>query len=94
MIEDEGCPAPRPVTPANDNGDAGARFDAAALTLARLLGRQMAREEFARRRAATDNDAPQDRATETPPRPVSPSRLRGVTLGDHLAPQDRMLIPE
>lgn len=63
MIEDEDCPAPRPMTPANDNAGAGASFDAAVLTLARLLGRQMAREEFARSTAANDNNAPQ----ETPP---------------------------
>ena len=47
---------------ANDNpgsGPAGAeaRIDAAAMTLARLLGRRIARERFAATRAAND-DAP------------------------------------
>ena len=40
---------------ANDNGAAEARFRAALLTIARLLGRQIAREQFERRVAANDN---------------------------------------
>lgn len=60
MIEDEDRPAPDAVTAANDNEVAGARIDRVVLILARLLGRQIAREAFA---AANDNDAPQ----ETPP---------------------------
>ena len=40
---------------ANDNGAAEARFRAALLTIARLLGRQIAREQFERRIAANDN---------------------------------------
>jgi hypothetical protein len=47
-------------TAVNDNAAAGARIDKAVLTLARLLGRQIAREDFARRRlAANDNRAPE-----------------------------------
>ena len=40
---------------ANDNGAAEARVRAALLTIARLLGRQIAREQFERRVAANDN---------------------------------------
>ena len=40
---------------ANDNGGAEARLDAAVMTLARLLGRRIARERFAATRAANDN---------------------------------------
>ena len=40
---------------ANDNGGPEARIRAAAMTLARLLGRQIAREEFTRIEAANDN---------------------------------------
>jgi len=55
--------------PANDNhppsgqnagnkADASARLDAVVLTIARLIGRRMAREDFAARiAAANDNDA-------------------------------------
>ncbi len=50
MIEDED----RSVA-ANDNGAAGTRLEAAVLRIARLLGRQIAREEFERRCAANDN---------------------------------------
>ena len=50
---------------ANDNGgpEAGAeaRIEAAAMRLARLLGRQIAREHFEAGRAANDN-APADEA--------------------------------
>jgi len=66
MIEDDERPAPHAVTAANDTDAAGARIDKAMLTLARLLGRQMAREAFERLTAANDNDAPEDRPTETP----------------------------
>ena len=61
----------RPAGAANDNpgsgspgsgpgqtvagGGAEARMDAAAMTLARLLGRRIAREHFAATRAANDN---------------------------------------
>lgn len=40
---------------ANDNGGAEARVQSAVLTLARLLGRQIAREQFAALPAANDN---------------------------------------
>ena len=45
----------RDRTAANDNGAADARFRAALVTIARLLGRQIAREQFERRVAANDN---------------------------------------
>lgn len=37
------------------NADASERFDAVVLSIARLIGRQMAREDFAARNAANDN---------------------------------------
>jgi len=40
---------------ANDNGGAQARVDAAVLTLARLIGRRIAREALDRPGAANDN---------------------------------------
>ena len=48
---------PGSVSPGSGPGQAGAeaRIDAAVMTLARLLGRQIAREEFERSRAANDN---------------------------------------
>jgi hypothetical protein len=58
MIEDEGCPTDDVLPqPANDNGHGGAspRIDVAVLRIARLIGRQMAREEFERLSAANDN---------------------------------------
>ena len=52
---------------ANDNpgskAGAEARIDAAVMRLARLLGRQIAREQFARPDAANDN-RPEDNAGE------------------------------
>jgi len=68
MIEDEDCAAgpragPEDGSPpaANDNGNSAAsgRIDAAVLTIARLIGRQMAREAFERLRAANDNASPE-----------------------------------
>lgn len=56
MIEDNERPAPDAVA-ANDNAAAGKRIDKVVLTLARLLGRQMAREAFGRS-AANDNQPP------------------------------------
>ena len=47
----------------NDNGDAEARIDTAVLTLARLIGRRIAREELDRLDAANDN-APEKDAGE------------------------------
>ena len=40
---------------ANDNGAAEARVRSAVLTIARLLGRQIAREQFERQASANDN---------------------------------------
>ena len=40
---------------ANDNGTAEARIQSAVLTLARLIGRQIAREQFAGLHAANHN---------------------------------------
>lgn len=62
--------------PANDNrppdgrdagreADAAERLDAVVLTIARLIGRRMAREDFERAmRAANDNKLPNTGATE------------------------------
>ena len=55
--------APVPRAAANDNtgsqagagGGPEARVDAAVMRLARLLGRQIAREQFRRQKAANDN---------------------------------------
>jgi hypothetical protein len=61
MIEDEKRAAddtPPPAANDNGNGDARVRIDAAALTIARLIGRQIAREEFERLNAANDNRRP------------------------------------
>jgi hypothetical protein len=54
MMQDEDCG----VTPAaNDNGDGkkAIRLDEAALRIARLIGRQMAREQFELSAPANDN---------------------------------------
>ena len=40
---------------ANDNGGPEARIDAAVMRLARLFGRQIAREQFRQSEAANDN---------------------------------------
>ncbi len=61
MIEDEECATDdKEPAAANDNGGGGARprIDAAVLRIARLIGRQMAREEFERLSAANDNRPP------------------------------------
>ena len=55
------CAATRGVA-ANGNGGPEARIESAVLTLARLLGRRIAREDF-RRHAANDN-TPVDEASE------------------------------
>ena len=55
------CPGRDPGTGAA--GGAEARIDAAVKTLARLIGRRIAREEFDRRDAANDN-APEKDAGE------------------------------
>ena len=55
-----------PRVAANDNpgsqGGPEARIDAAVLRLARLLGRQIARERFEASRAANDNAPPEKEA--------------------------------
>jgi hypothetical protein len=56
---------PVSLVAANDNGndraEAGVRIEAAALRLARLIGRQMARDDFALRcGAANDNEPVED----------------------------------
>ena len=53
----DGSTPKRPATgfAANDNSGAEARVQAAVLTLARLLGRQIAREQFMQQDAANDN---------------------------------------
>ncbi len=45
---------------ANDNGEAEARVDAAVATLARIIGRRIAREEAGRLVAANDNAPTKD----------------------------------
>lgn len=62
MMEDEDRAAGDIQPPAaNDNGDGEAqpRIDAMVLRMARLIGRQMAREEFERLTAANDNRPPE-----------------------------------
>jgi hypothetical protein len=62
MIEDEDRAADDAQPPAandNGNGEARPRIDAAVLRIARLIGRQIAREEFERRSAANDNRSPE-----------------------------------
>ena len=64
MIKDENrAAADAPPLAANDNGngDTSVRIDAAVLTIARLIGRQMAREAFERLKAVNDNDPPERR---------------------------------
>ena len=53
----EGSKPERPAAgfAANDNGAAEARVQSAVLTLARLIGRQIAREQFMQLDAANDN---------------------------------------
>ncbi len=54
MNEDKDRPR-EDILAANDNGTAETRLDTAVLTLAHLIGRQMAREAFERLSAANDN---------------------------------------
>lgn len=62
-MEDDTEPGPEGIRPANDNtgppGEPSAEtwlnIDRAALTLARIIGRRMAREDFERLNAANDN---------------------------------------
>jgi len=56
MMEDKNRPVgPRRTVAANDDGTAAAKIDAAVLRIARLLGRQIAREELEWRSVANDN---------------------------------------
>ena len=64
MIEDEDrITDDLPPPAANDNGNAEAllRINAAALRIARLIGRQMAREAFERMSAVNDDPPPEAR---------------------------------
>ena len=56
MIEND-APEAQPPQPqaANDNRASAAQIDARILTIARALGRQIAREQLKRIRAANDN---------------------------------------
>ena len=62
-MENENDTEPGRIVPANDNNDASdqpdsgtwKRVDRAALTLARIIGRRMAREDFERLHATNDN---------------------------------------
>jgi hypothetical protein len=62
-MEDDTEPRPERFRPANDNigpqrepdAETWRRIDLAALTLARIIGRRMAREDFERLTAANDN---------------------------------------
>ena len=58
MIQDEEC-AGGVMLAANDNGDGGkaARIDEAILRIARLIGRQIAREQFEHASPANDNES-------------------------------------
>jgi hypothetical protein len=61
MIKDEDRAADDTPPAANDNGNGNTsvRIDAAVLMIARLIGRQMAREAFERLKAANDNEPPE-----------------------------------
>lgn len=61
-MEKDQTPFPAPLIPANDNGGEAApppsaRLDDALKRIARLIGRQIAREAFEARQAANDNPA-------------------------------------
>ena len=58
MIEDEDC-AGGVMPAANENCDGGkeARMDEAVLRIARLIGRQIAREQFEHASPANDNES-------------------------------------
>jgi hypothetical protein len=60
MIQDVDC-AHGVMPAANDNGDGmkAARIDEVVLRIARLIGRQMAREQFEHSSAANDNNPPE-----------------------------------
>jgi hypothetical protein len=52
---------PRPQGADDNKGAPAAPIDARILTIARALGRQIAREQLNRLRAANDNDRPEKR---------------------------------
>jgi hypothetical protein len=58
MNQDQGC-ADGVIPAANDNGDGvkTVRIDEAVLRIARLIGRQMAREQFEHASPANDNES-------------------------------------
>jgi hypothetical protein len=60
MVEGEDCDGGDAAVAANDNGGAmaSARIDRAVLRIARLIGRQMAREQFEHFSPANDNENP------------------------------------
>jgi hypothetical protein len=62
MIRDQDC-ADGVMPAANDNGDMekAVRIDEAVLRIAKLIGRQMAREQFERASPANDNRLPDRR---------------------------------
>ena len=60
MIERSKPRRPAAGIAANNNGSAEARVQAAVLTLACLLGRQIAREQFERPDCANDNEPIQE----------------------------------
>lgn len=65
-MENDSDKEPGRIVPANDNngtgnepnGETWQRIGRAALTLARIIGRRMAREDFERLTAANDNNRP------------------------------------
>lgn len=71
-MDDDAEPRPEGFKPANDNtspqgepsAETWAKIDRAALTLARIIGRRMAREDFERRSAANDNRPNHSGSTE------------------------------
>ncbi len=60
MIERRKQGRPAAGVAANDNGSTETRVHAAVLSLARLLGRQIAREQFERPDCANDNEPVQE----------------------------------
>lgn len=59
-MDDKPTTSYRLLDPANDGNTALTHVDDAVLTLARLLGRQIAREEFERRQSAANTPLPED----------------------------------
>ncbi len=62
-MEKDKAPSPEPLVGANDNlrpPIPSAQVEAALRRIARLIGRQMAREAFEARKAANDNEKEED----------------------------------